>query len=357
MKMFISFLAILFSQLASVKGSACSSFASTSAKFAVMAKSYDWNYYAGIALINKRNVKKSSLVASTDSPVVWVSKYGSLTFTQFGRDFPISGLNEKGLGIEILWDYDTNGPADSGSLPAVNEAQWIQYQLDTAKNVAEMIANVKAVRMKKIIAPVHYLACDLSDACAAFEFDGNSVTITQGEGMKVKALTNSHYKNSAEHLRDYEGFGGRSTVPWGRTESLDRFVILSAQLDELNVQPGVNAAVSFSWDMLKSVRQTNHSMWNLVHDLKGGASHFRMLAHGDRTKDFKLSSFDFSCKTPAKILDLEANFEGDMTAKFADYDPALNRSIVELSGQKLSLPQAMVNAVAHYPETTRCMEE
>jgi choloylglycine hydrolase len=29
--------------------------------------------------------------------ISWISKYGSITFNQYGREFPTGGMNEKGL--------------------------------------------------------------------------------------------------------------------------------------------------------------------------------------------------------------------------------------------------------------------
>ena len=67
-------------------------------------------------------------------PFTWTSRFGSLTFNQYGREFPSGGINEKGLVVELMWLDDTRYPAPDGrgELPTL---QWIQYQLDTAANV------------------------------------------------------------------------------------------------------------------------------------------------------------------------------------------------------------------------------
>lgn len=36
------------------------------------------------------------------------SKYGSITFNQYRKEFPIGGMNEKGLVIEALWLNENN---------------------------------------------------------------------------------------------------------------------------------------------------------------------------------------------------------------------------------------------------------
>jgi choloylglycine hydrolase len=356
MKLSVLALSALFLQLLPGNSPACSVFMGSSSKYAVMGKSYDWHYAEGIALINKRNMKKTALVDSAEQPAEWVSKYGSLTYTQFGRDFPISGLNERGLAIEILWDFDSRGPSNGSRLPAVNEAQWVQYQLDTARSVAEVIASVKKVGIKKVFATVHYLACDSSGACASIEFDGDQVLIHEGASMPVRVLTNSQYRIAADFLRGFTGFGGNAAIPWGNTGSRERFVIAAAQLEKLDSRAGVDPAVSVSWEILQSLRDGDHSMWNLVHDLGNRRSHFRSLQGAEGTKDFDLNRFDLSCKSPAKILDLGDSATGDMTARFADYDPAVNRAIVELSGRKLGIRKELVDLVAEFPRGTVCLE-
>lgn len=40
---------------------------------------------------------KSILIKPYDEPVEWTSKYGNNIYNQVERDFPASGLNEKGL--------------------------------------------------------------------------------------------------------------------------------------------------------------------------------------------------------------------------------------------------------------------
>jgi penicillin V acylase-like amidase (Ntn superfamily) len=51
----------------------------------------------GLVVVNKRNVFKIAIWQS--NPVNWTSKYGSLTFNQWGREFPSRGINEAGLAV------------------------------------------------------------------------------------------------------------------------------------------------------------------------------------------------------------------------------------------------------------------
>ena len=50
--------------------------------------------------MNRRGLKKTAF--STNSGLQWVSRFGSLTFNQFGFEFPNGGINEAGLVIEHM---------------------------------------------------------------------------------------------------------------------------------------------------------------------------------------------------------------------------------------------------------------
>ena len=45
-----------------------------------------------------------------DYSMKWVSKYGSITFTQVGKELPIGGMNKIRFTIEFLWLDDTTYP-------------------------------------------------------------------------------------------------------------------------------------------------------------------------------------------------------------------------------------------------------
>jgi penicillin V acylase-like amidase (Ntn superfamily) len=67
---------------------------------------------SGLIFWNPAGIKKRALIKPPEEPVEWLSKYGNITFNQVGRDFPSSGMNEKGLIVEqtILWNTtDSNG--------------------------------------------------------------------------------------------------------------------------------------------------------------------------------------------------------------------------------------------------------
>ena len=64
----------------------------------------------GVIVINKRGVFKKGISwdeilsgkPTANPPLTWESKYGSITFNPFCRDFPDGGMNEVGLYIEEM---------------------------------------------------------------------------------------------------------------------------------------------------------------------------------------------------------------------------------------------------------------
>ena len=98
------------------------------------------------------------------------------------------------------------------SRPTLNELQWIQYQLDNFGSVAEMTAAAPGLRVSPVYALVHYLACDKSGACAAFEHIGGKQVVTAG----ARALTNHPYAESA-------AWAARQAQPPAGVGSLARF--------------------------------------------------------------------------------------------------------------------------------------
>src|SRR5918999_3447069 len=116
---------------------ACTTFCLKKNGEVLFGKNYDWMVGEGLVFVNKRGVAKVSNAEDRTNPAKWVSKYGSVTFNQYGRENPSGGMNEAGLVIELMWLDETQYPAQD-SRPALDVLEWIQYQLDTSANVAEV---------------------------------------------------------------------------------------------------------------------------------------------------------------------------------------------------------------------------
>jgi hypothetical protein len=64
-----------------------------------------------------------------------------------------------------------------------------------------------------------------------------------------------------------------------------------------------------------------------------------------------LKSFDFICKTPVKLLDINATLSGEVTKKFTNYSYERNKDDIKIV---LDFPEEILDIIARYPETTIC---
>jgi choloylglycine hydrolase len=334
---------------------ACTTFQIPQSPTKVMAKSFDWNHDTGLVLVNKHGVSKTALtLSSADTPASWVSRYGSLTFNQVGREFPLGGINEKGLAIEIMWLDSSVYPAASAT-PALNEMQWIQYILDGASTLEDAITLAQAVRVSDVFAKVHYMACDASGACGTFEYIAGKLTVHNGQTLPVPTLTNDTYQDSLAFLDQHVGFGGTLPIPQSYA-SLDRFAQASWRV-QTYAPSSDGSAIDYAFATLDRVAQGDYSKWNMVYEPTAGKAHFRTLrAHG--VKDIDLHAFDFSCRANVKMLDINDAATGDVVSAFADYTQEANTGIAtEATTDYVQvLPPGSIQALANYPQSSRCLE-
>jgi choloylglycine hydrolase len=335
--------------------SACTTFLAQDGDQAVFGKSYDWTMDQGLVLVNKRDVAKSAVtLASGDVPATWTSRYASLTFNQYGREFPNGGVNEAGLVVEIMWLDSSVYPAVD-QRKAMSELQWIQFVLDQYGNVADLAAHIDEVRVDPVYARVHYLACDTSHACAAFEYVGGKLVVTTGAAMPVKTLTNDTYADSAAYLANYSGFGSTKPIPTSES-SLDRFVRASSLVLAAPV-PGVDLPTK-AFSILDSVRQDGQgstSQWNIVYDPQTTQVRFRTRAHPS-IKSVTLRGFDGSCKAPVKMFDMASDAVGAVDAAFTDYTDAADLALLQKSLAPIgdALPPGIDQLLVQYAASLAC---
>lgn len=349
MKLFISILVSL--QLLSFQSQACSAFATKGALAPLFAKQYDWEVGHGMVIVNKRKVSKKALLLFGGVPVEWTSRYGNITFNQHGREFPLGGINEQGLAIEILWLPETQFP-DQDATPSVNEAQWIQYQLDTAGSVQEAMAQAKSIAINPVFAKTHYMACDKSGVCASFEYiDGKLVT----QIMSETVMTNSAYNESVSTLKNYKGFGGNKSIPMSGYSSMDRFVRLAHVKKDLVNITNPQERMKKSFETLTTVRSVQHSRWQIAYDMSSDKITFRKWDPSNNPmKTIDIKSFDFDCRSPVMTLDMAISGSGDVTNKFVVFSKQENYDMVLTSARQAGLPEAFAQIVSDYVDSTSC---
>ncbi|MCB0403970.1 MAG: linear amide C-N hydrolase [Bdellovibrionales bacterium] len=321
----------------------------------LMLKSYDWTQGHGMIVVNKRNVAKKALnFYPRAHKLAWTSKYGSVTFNQHGREFPLGGMNEKGLTLEVMW-LDSSQYPDADSRPTINELQWIQYQLDNYESAKEVYEHREDLRVQPIYAKVHYLACDPTGTCATFEYVDKQMVAKIGEEMDVQSLTNDTYNDSVGFLKKHQGFGGDKPIPQSDA-SLDRFVRASAlakAFDENTHKP-----VEYAFEILNSVGATEYSKFHIVYEIKTRQINFRTREYF-RVKSVDTDKLDFRCDgTKTQMLDMETKVEGLVNDSFVAYTVDANKAVIEKSLEHVGalIPPAIVNAWIRYPETTVCQQ-
>jgi choloylglycine hydrolase len=58
----------------------------------LVGKNLDWPIGDGFIIINKKGTAKQAMVESGERPAQWIAKFGSVTFNQFGKEFPLRQL-------------------------------------------------------------------------------------------------------------------------------------------------------------------------------------------------------------------------------------------------------------------------
>jgi penicillin V acylase-like amidase (Ntn superfamily) len=334
-------------------GQACSTFYLPHNTQPVFGRNYDWMVADALMIVNKRHVAK---VAAVDQPVSWTSKYGSVTFNQYGREFTHGGVNEAGLVVELMWLEESQYPTPDAR-PALDNLQWVQYQLDNFSTVADVLASDSQIRITPNGAKIHYLVCDRTGACASIEFLGGRMVAHTGDALPFNVLTNNTYADSVAFLQQCKGFGGIVSI--GSTNaSLDRFARAAKLLKQYDPQPS-GSPVEYAFAILVNVAQGDFTKWSIVYDLGKQRVYVRTLANPQQ-RYFDLNAFDFSCKTPVKALDINAGKAGDITREFVDYTFQRNRDLVGKTFKQtpftVNTPDTTLDAIAQYPDTTRCTE-
>jgi choloylglycine hydrolase len=337
-------------------GYPCSSFCLDKGEHLVFGKNLDWIKDDGFVFINKRGVLKTAMSEEkVDNLATWTSKYGSITFNQVGCDWPFGGINEEGLVVESL-AVDKADYLVPDERPIITGMQWIQYQLDNFSRIEQVIASDSQLRIKNPPPGSlmgHCIVCDKTGNCAVIESLGGKMVYYTNETMPVKVLTNSTYTESMAFLHD-DRKGNLGNF------SLFRFVKAVEMLKAYKPKASPSA-VDYSFDILSNVRATggfyllgepNYTQWSIVYDIKNLKVYFRTRGN-EQIRYLALSSLDFSCKTPIKVLDIQADLSGDVTKKFIDYTQQINRKLLG-NTPLLSLPENVLDEISRYAETTIC---
>lgn len=319
----------------------------------VFGKNYDWNVEDGLLMVNKRGVTRRSADEDAKNAARWTSTFGSVTFNQYGRDFPSGGMNEAGLVIELMWADGSRYP-DPDARPSVGCLEWIQYQLDTARSVPDVIASDARVRIESRT-PLHYLIADREGNVAAIEFIGGRMVAATGAGLPVAALTNDLYADSLRFMKEV------SYLPRD-AGSRARFVRAAHRVRSFSSPPAaaktpLTEPVAYAFDTLADVAQPARTQWSIVYEIDRGLLHFRTLSN-PAVRDLSLKALDFSCASPVLTFDLETGAAGDVAASLRPYTREDNLRLIRSSYAQTEFlagtPASELSRMAALPEQGAC---
>lgn len=331
---------------------ACTTFCLEDDESLVFGRNFDWHLDHGLVIVNKRNVaKRALLIDPGDTPAKWVSKYGSVTFNQYGRELPCGGMNEAGLVLETMALAGTQYPGRDAR-PAV--MAWVQYQLDTCATIDEVIASDKTIRVTTITPmPIHFLGCDREGNVATFEFLSGKLVCRTGETLPMKVLTNDTYDKSLEYLKRHTGFGGTRKIPYGSVGSLDRFVCVADRVKKYPSSSG-GSIVEYAFDTLKSVEHSDDTKWMIVYDPGNMKIHYQTCMC-KKTRTIHLSDCDFDSQTHVQVISINTAHTGLLNPHFSHYDTDLNRWLVYYSMKHTPMlkftPDTHLELLIQYPDT------
>ncbi len=298
---------------------ACTSFCLDSNGFPVFGTNLDNRIHQGLLFVNKRNVTKTAWdPGATGEYAEWTAKYGSVTFNFAGYQFAWAGMNEAGLVISTMFlDVTENPPSDER--PPLESGFWVQYQLDNAKTIEDVIASNSVVRIANTID--HYLVCDRTGNCAVIEFIEGEMVVHADETMPVRVLTNNTYEESINSWKksSLRKFFQRLFSKPG--PSLIRFEIAANRVKDFN-ENGKEPAVDYAFDTLQRAcgesAGSSPTQWSIVFDTEDLQIHFRTRTNPE-IRSISLAMLNFSCSAPVRMLDIHQNLSGDISNDFIGY--------------------------------------
>lgn len=313
----------------------------------VFGRNYDWLADAGMVCTNQRGLMKTSVKSPDGNTISWVSVYGSITFNQYGKEFPTGGMNEKGLVVELMWLDGTAYPQPD-ERPSVGVLQWIQYQLDNHATIEEVIASDEIIRITSKGTPLHYLVADANGHAATIEFLEGKMEVHKDNELPMPVLTNDTYSISMASL---------SKSPGQPDNSLDRFSMACSMIKQYQSGVSERSLVDESFVILDKVAQGDYTKWSIVYDI----SNKQILFKTEKNKQLRsvnFSSINFSCAVQSKVINMNGREEGDISKLFNDFSAAENKLIFEQtlkqSSPRVVLTRAQRESVLAYPATIRC---
>ncbi|MCP4179802.1 MAG: linear amide C-N hydrolase [bacterium] len=364
-------LAICFATLTTVE--ACSSFFLNTKNQRVFAYNLDIpiNNLQSHIFINKKDQKKIAYMPWKDKPLQWTSKYGSITFNFIGKDFPFTGMNEKGLCISETSLYDTEYPAKN-SKPVIGTLQWIEYQLDTAATVKEVIENCSKIRISQYTSACEFLVSDREGNSAVIEFLKDKLVVHTGVDLPSPVISNRNYNEALKHLINFNFKSQNSNFAQNYYNlymqkeypaiGYARFILATYLIKEYQIGKINLPIMDYAFFILHQIRQSSKyamTQWSIVYNpIKMTVSY--KTKGNYKTRKINFNDFNFNknqiidmYKNFTKVKQVAENFSlsknNEIMAKaFADLKPQMYKGI---------LPKNLKNPIKVYYTWTKGMPE
>lgn len=274
-----------------------------------MGANFDWNTRGGIAFLSPRQQAKSArmIVVGKGRPAKWVSRYASLTLSQFGRDYPMQGINEAGLAGAVLMapaQYPANGPEGN-----ITENLWLQYQLDRFTTVSEVVLHAADFGIHKISADLHWILCDKTGECAAIEFIDGRPHIYKSRDERHNILTNSPYAPAWQSYLDWSS--SSRPLPQGY-QSLARFIRLAFSQSNPNLKT--------IEDTLDDVALAGFTAWQTVFDLS--TQSLKVRVEGGSWEGITFDFLNLNCSENLPLYELGSGL-------WTPYDGSLVENLIQ----------------------------
>jgi choloylglycine hydrolase len=347
----------------------CTTFVLQQGNKLIFGRNLDWFSGSGLAMVNPRNLEKMALINPSEKPLKWVSKFGSITFNQIGRELPFGGINESGLVVEHMTLDNTVYPSKDNRYP-IGAFQWIQFQLDNYSTIEEVINSDTLLRIDDVNNKIHFLVCDRYGRTAVIEFLNGKMVYHTGKDLPIQALANSTYEES---LSCYNNDGGTQSNP-----SLNHFCTVAKETKHADSST-YNSTIDYAFHALNMVSQGLFTKWSIVYDITNMRIYFKIFEtptivgemkiflkqppYDPITKVIDFKGLDFSCSGGAKVLDLDCNHEKVVNQYFVNYSNDINKEFIVKAftfykgwGLKIDLKDEELDYLAKYPDKFRCIE-
>jgi len=303
----------------------------------------------GMIFTNPRRIEKTALLLPPEIPKEWKASYGSVTFSQAGKEFPACGMNEAGLVVEQTTLWNTTYP-DRDRRPALKELQWIQYMLDTCASAEEVIAGLQDVRIAQEGTKLQFFVCDAGGDTALVEYILGREIVLREADIPYPVIANDMYETSLDYLHIHQGYGGQRELVKSSL-SIDRFAITAAAVLRQKTAVTTDTAVDTGFAILRQA-EFELTQWQILYQPRQKKIWYSSQGSPER-KSIDLTDLAFSGKSLGQMKNIGAGQGEEFTEYTAEANYELAKAFFTTSAiaKAMRVTEAQLLAFSRYPET------